>query len=150
VLATGSSTTIGRNRRVTEAAATAAAGVGQSDPLLATLQTLRAPIVPNADPAAAAAELEASRKLLFTEAKELATAQRQLEAVRREYNTAHGLTPAGIEPSLQGDVQRRGGIIGELFGANRPVYATPVQNLRATEVAVEELDNLEGEAWQQQ
>lgn len=150
VLGTGSSTTTGRNRRAAEVAATAAAGAGKSGPLLARLRNLRAPIVPSTNRAAAAADLEASRKLLYAEATELATAQRQLEAAQRECNTTYGLTPVGVKPSRRGDVRRRGGAISELFGANMPIYDTPVQNLRVAEAAAAELDHLEGEAQQQQ
>src|SRR3954466_14329365 len=32
-----------------------------------------------------------------------------------------------------------------MFGANRPVYATPVENIQAAQAAADELENLEGE-----
>lgn len=76
VLTIGSSTSISRARRVTAMDAATAAATGQSDPLLATVQSLRTPIIPNADPATAGAELDASRKLLLAEATELAVAWR--------------------------------------------------------------------------
>ena len=43
---------------------------------------------------------------------ELAAARKQLEVTRREYDRAHGLTPAIAEPSRHGQVQRQGGELG--------------------------------------
>ena len=41
---------------------------------------------------------------------------------------------------------RQGGVaIANLFGASRPVYATPAENIRAAQAAADELDNFEGE-----
>ena len=58
---------------------------------------------------------------------------------------AVGGTPAPAGPSRLGTVQQRGVAIADLFGANRHVYATPVENIRAARAAADELDNFEGE-----
>ena len=56
-----------------------------------------------------------------------------------------GGTPAVAGPSRLGTVQQRGAAITDLFGANRPVYATPAENIRAAQAAANELDKFEGE-----
>ena len=58
---------------------------------------------------------------------------------------AVGGTPAAAGPSRLGTVQQRGVAIADLFGANRPVYATPAENIRAAQAAADELDKFEGE-----
>ena len=56
-----------------------------------------------------------------------------------------GGTPASGGPSRLGTVQQCGVAIANLFGASRPVYATPVENIRAAQAAADEMDNFEGE-----
>jgi hypothetical protein len=99
--------------------------------------------------------LEQHRQLLLQQADKLAAAKRQLEITTREYNTAHGFTPAADGPSRAGDVRRRGGgLSGELDcdtdsaprdSMAKPVYSTPIKNMRAAEAAAQELSRLEGE-----
>ena len=48
--------------------------------------------------------------------------------------------PSG--PSRAGFVQKRGAAIASMLGADRPVYATPLENLRAAQAAAEELNGL--------
>jgi hypothetical protein len=101
------------------------------------------------------ADLEAHRLLLPKQAEEVAAAKRQLEITRREYDRAHGFTPAGNNPSRAGQISRGGGALGaeiDREGAESPaasmelpVYNTPEKNVRATEAAAEELSRLEGE-----
>src|SRR4051812_22352308 len=58
---------------------------------------------------------------------------------------AVGGSPAPTGPSRLGAVRQCGVAIANLFGANRPVYATPAENIRAAQAAADELDNFEGE-----
>ena len=58
---------------------------------------------------------------------------------------AVGGSPAPIGPSHLGAVRQHGAAIANLFGADRPVYATPAENIRAAQAAADELDNFEGE-----
>ena len=67
------------------------------------------------------------------------------EAYQREMDRAVGGTPAPAGPSRLGTVQQRGVAIANLFRANRPVYATPAENIRAAQAVADELDNFEGE-----
>ena len=53
------------------------------------------------------------------------------------------IAPTG--PRHLGAVRQRGAAIANLFGADRPVYATPAENIRAAQAAADELDNFEGE-----
>ena len=45
-------------------------------------------------------------------------------------------------PSRAGLVKKRGAAIASILGADRPVYATPLENLRAAQAAAEELNGL--------
>ncbi|KAK1606273.1 hypothetical protein QYE76_029946 [Lolium multiflorum] len=77
-----------------------------------------------------------------------------MEITQREYNRAHGLTPAGDNPSRAGQIRRRGGALGAEIArdgaespapsAEQPVYNTPDKNMLAAEAAAEELHRLEG------
>jgi hypothetical protein len=60
---------------------------------------LSTPLTSGADPSTVEADLEAHRLLLLQQAEEVAAAKRQLEITTREYNRAHGFTPAGDGPS---------------------------------------------------
>ena len=71
--------------------------------------------------------------------------RRLSEAYQREMDRAVGGTPAPSGPSRIGTVQQRGAAIPSLFGADRPFYATPMENIRAAQAAADELDHLEGD-----
>ena len=71
--------------------------------------------------------------------------RRLSEAYQREMDRAVGGSPAPAGPSRLSAVQQRGVAIANLFGANRPVYATPVENIHAAQAATDELKNFEGE-----
>lgn len=58
---------------------------------------------------------------------------------------AVGGSPAPAGPSRLGMVQQRSIAIANLFGASRPLYATPAENIRAAQAVADELDNFEGE-----
>ena len=58
---------------------------------------------------------------------------------------AVGSSPAPTGPSRLGAVRQCGVAIANLFGANRPVYGMPVENIRAAQAATDELKNFEGE-----
>ena len=80
--------------------------------------------------AAAAVQLNEDREQLLHEATALAATRRQLESSQREYDSAHGLTPPAAEPNRVAEVRIRGGALGRALGAGRPVYDTPVKNMR--------------------
>ena len=67
------------------------------------------------------------------------------EAYYREMDRTVGGSPVPAGPSRLGAVRQRGVAIANLFGASRPVYATPAENIRAAQAAADELDNFEGE-----
>ena len=67
------------------------------------------------------------------------------EAYRHEMDRAVGGSPAPTGPSRLGAVRQRGAAVANLFGADRPVYATPAENIRAAQAMADELDNFEGE-----
>ena len=100
-------------------------GGGDYDPLHAVLQDLAAPIPKDAE----TETLEARRLQLVEGAKKLASMRRLSEAYQREMDRAVGSTPAPAGPSLLGAVRQRGVASADLFGANRPVYATLAENL---------------------
>nr|XP_040249329.1 serine/arginine repetitive matrix protein 1-like [Aegilops tauschii subsp. strangulata] len=102
---------------------------------------LTTPIPEDAD----AEMLEARHVQLVENAKKLANMRRLSEAYQREMHRAVGGTPAPGGPSRIGTVRQRSVAIASLFGADRPVYTTPAENIRAAQAAVEELDNFEGE-----
>ena len=85
------------------------------------------------------------RLQLVEGAKKLASMRRLSEAYQREMDRAIGGSPAPTGPSHLGAVRQRGVAIAKMFGADRPVYATPAENIPASQVAAEELDNFEGE-----
>ena len=58
---------------------------------------------------------------------------------------AVGGSPAPTGPSRLGTVRQQGAVIANLFGADRPVYAMPAENIRAAQAAEDELNNFEGE-----
>jgi hypothetical protein len=104
--------------------------------------------------------LETHHLLLLKQADEVATAKRQLEITRREYNRAHSFMPAGNNPSRTGQIRRRGGGLGaeiDRDGAESPaasmelpVYNIPEKNMRVAEGVAEELSNFEGEELRRQ
>jgi hypothetical protein len=118
------------------------------------------PITAGTDPSTLEADLEAHHLLLVQQADEVAAAKRQLEITTREYNRAHGFTPAGDGPSRAGQIRRRGGALGEeidrdgkampAVSLGRPIYNTPKKNVRVATAAVEELSRLEGEELRRQ
>ena len=71
--------------------------------------------------------------------------RRLSEAYQREMDRVVGGSLAPTGPSRLGAVQQRGVAIANLFGADRPVYATLTENIRAAQAAADELDNFEGE-----
>ena len=111
------------------------------DSLGATLQDLTAPISEDGD----AETLEARRLQLVEGAKKLASMRRLSEAYQREMDRAIGGSPAPAGPNRPGAVRQRGVAIADLFGARRPMYATPAKNIRAAQAVADELDNFEGE-----
>ena len=102
-------------------------GEGAHDPLDAALRGLAAPIPEDAD----AETLEALRLQLIEGAKKLASMRCLSEAYQREMDHAVGGSPAPTGPSRLGAVRRCGAAIANLFGADRLVYATPAENIRA-------------------
>jgi len=102
---------------------------------------LTAPIPEGAD----AEVLEARRIQLLESAGRLASMRRLSDAYRREMDRAVGGTPAPKGPSRIGTIRQRGATIASMFGAERPVYATPAENIRATQAVTDELDKYDGD-----
>ncbi|KAK1698246.1 hypothetical protein QYE76_014943 [Lolium multiflorum] len=142
-----------------------AAGSGPKAPpppsrLDAARARLSTPLTAGADPTTIEADLETHRQFLLKQAEEVAAAQRQLQITRREFDRAHGFTPAGNAPSRAGQIRRREGDLGaeiDRDGAESPapsmelpIYNTPEKNMRAAEAAAEELSRLEGEELRRQ
>ncbi|KAK1665249.1 hypothetical protein QYE76_053408 [Lolium multiflorum] len=141
-----------------EAAAGASASGAKAPPPPSRLEEVRAklstPLTPGADPTTIEKDLEEHRQLLLKQTEELAAAKRQWEISQREFNRAHGLTPAGDNPSRAGQIRRRGGGLGAEIArdgaespapsAEQPIYNTPDKNMLAAEAAAEELHRLEG------
>jgi len=78
-------------------------------PLQAALSKLAQPVDLAADPAQIRDELELQRLRILEQANEVARSQLEYEINQREYNLAHGLTPAAAGPSKLGLVRSRGG-----------------------------------------
>ncbi|KAK1647021.1 hypothetical protein QYE76_064826 [Lolium multiflorum] len=141
-----------------EAAAGASASGAKAPPPPSRLEEVRAklstPLTPGADPTTIEKDLEEHRQLLLKQTEELAAAKRQWEITQREFNRAHGLTPAGDNPSRAGQIRRRGGGLGAEIARDgaaspapsteQPIYNTPDKNMLAAEAAAEELHRLEG------
>ena len=103
-------------------------------------------------------QLEARRKYVLEQAEVVAAKKRDLERSIREYESAHGLTPAPKQPSRLGEVRNRGkNLNAEIARDGRPrgaasassysvlpMYDTPAKNLRAANAAAAELSNLSG------
>ena len=89
--------------------------------------------------------LEARRLALLAEGRKLVSMRRLVEAHRREADRAAFGTPPPGGPSRAGVVKQRGAIVADTLGVDRPVYATPLENLRAAQAAVDELDGLGAE-----
>ena len=101
---------------------------------------------------------------MLEQAEVVAAKKRDLERSIREYESAHGLTPASKQPSRLGDVRNRGkNLNAEIARDGRPrgaasassysvlpVYDTPAKNLRAANAAAAELSNLSGDEWRRQ
>ena len=102
---------------------------------------MSAPLPANADDEA----LEARRLALLAEGQKLVSMRRLAEAHRREADCAAFGTPPPGGPSRVGIVRQRGAIVTDTLGVDRPVYATPLENLRAAQAAVDELDGLGAE-----
>ncbi|KAK1682885.1 hypothetical protein QYE76_043733 [Lolium multiflorum] len=100
-----------------------------------------------ADPTTIEKDLEEHRRLLLKQTEE--PAAQSAVGDQREFNRAHGLTPAGDNPSRAGQIRRRGGALGAEIArdgaespapsAEQPVYNTPDKNMLAAEAAAEEL-----------
>ena len=71
--------------------------------------------------------------------------RRLSEAYQCEMDHAVGGTPAPGGPSRIGLIRQRGTTIANMFGTDRPVYATPAENIRAAQAAADELDKHEGD-----
>lgn len=99
------------------------------DPLDAALRDLTAPIPEDAD----TEMLEACRVQLLESAGRLASMRRLSDAYRREMDRVVGGTPPPRGPSRIGPVRQRGGTIASMFEAEHPVYAMPVENIRAAQ-----------------
>ena len=68
--------------------------------------------------------------------------RRLTEAHQREVDHAAFGTPPPDGPSRVSVVQKRGVAIADMLGAERPVYATPLENLCAAQSVVDELNGV--------
>ncbi|KAK1683387.1 hypothetical protein QYE76_044235 [Lolium multiflorum] len=103
---------------------------------------LSSPLTAGADPSSIEKDLETHRQLLLMQAEELSAAKRQMEITQREYNRAHGFTPAGDNPSRAGHIRRRGGGLGD-----RPGWRRIAGSIHG---ATQELNRLQGEELRRQ
>ena len=71
--------------------------------------------------------------------------RRLLEAYQREMDRVVDGTPAPGGPSRIGQIRQSGATVTSMFGIDRPVYATPAENIRAAQAAADELDKLKGD-----
>ena len=106
--------------------------------LQAALHDMSAPIPADAD----AEALEARRLALLAEGQKIATMRCLMEAHQREVDRAAFGTPPPEGPSRVGIVKKRGAAIANMLGADRPVYAMPLENLRTAQSIVDELNGL--------
>ena len=104
----------------------------------AAVHDLSIPLPADAD----AEALEACRLALLAEGRRLASVRCLTEAYQREADRAAFGTSAPAGPSRVGVVKQRGAVIADMLGVDRPVYATPLENLRTAQAAVDELDGL--------
>ncbi|KAI4973473.1 hypothetical protein ZWY2020_035734 [Hordeum vulgare] len=115
-----------------------------ADTLQAALTGLKTPIATSKNPNDARASLEEARRQILEEGIAIASAKRQTEATRREYNSAYGLTPIFEAPSRLGSVYGRGRVIAKILGSKQPIYETPAANLRVAQAAMAEMPSLVG------
>lgn len=119
----------------------AASGGNSHDALQTVLHNLSAPIPADAD----AKTLEARRLALIKNGKKIATMRCLTEAYQHEVDRAASGTPAAAGPSRLGTVKKHGAAIASMLGAERPVYAMPLENLHAAQAVADELEGLEGD-----
>ena len=93
---------------------------------------LSTPLTAGADPTTIGPDLEAHRQFLLKQAEEVAAAKRQLEITRREFDRAHGFTPAGNDPSRAGQIRRRGGGLGAEIDRDGTDSLAPSMGYRPT------------------
>ena len=67
------------------------------------------------------------------------------EAHQREVDRAAFGMPPPEGPGRVGVVKKRGATIANMLGADHPVYAMPLENPRAAQATVDELEGLEGD-----
>lgn len=118
-----------------------ASGENSPDALQTVLHDLSAPIPADAD----AETLEARRLALIESGKKIATMRRLTEAYQCEVDHATSGTPAAGGPSRLSAIKKHGSAISSMLGADRPIYATPLENLHAAKAAADELEGLDGD-----
>jgi hypothetical protein len=108
----------------------------------AAIMDLRAPLDISVDPVKFSEDLERTRLNLLKEAIDVDDTRRCILSMIKEYNVAHGFTPAGDGPSRAGQVRQRGRELGAVLNQaapssklppiiNKPNYSTPTKNLHA-------------------
>ena len=106
---TGASSSSSTARKAAEAKA-AAERASPSNPLRATMQSLRVPIGTDIDAsniAEARTRLDEDRQRLLDLTETLAATQRRLDSAQLEHNAAYGFTPDVPEPSRVADMRAR-------------------------------------------
>jgi hypothetical protein len=134
----------------------------ERDVLESTIMDLRAPLDLTADPAKLAKDLEQTRRVLLDRAVGIKDTRRRVFSMLCEYNTVQGYTPAGDGPSRAGQVHQRGRDLGTELNRvapsarpspviTKPIYITPMKNLRATRYITFELAGIQGDdLWEKQ
>lgn len=119
----------------------AASARNAHDTLQTVLHDLSAPIPADAD----AETLEVHRLALVENGKNIASMRRLTKAYQREVDRAASGTPAAGGPSRLGAIKKRDAAITSMLGANRPVYATLLENLHVAQAATDDLEGLVGD-----
>ena len=71
--------------------------------------------------------------------------RRLSDAYQHDMDRAVGGTPVPEGPSHLGTVRQCGATVASMFRAERPVYATPVENIRAAQAVTDELEKYNGD-----
>ncbi|KAK1615473.1 hypothetical protein QYE76_020990 [Lolium multiflorum] len=144
-----------------DAGAAGASSAPPETPLQAAMNVLATPIAQNIDPAAAQAELEATRKTLLSGGADIIRAQRELNLTLREYSAAHGfasvsaqaarmpenrLKARNLDQDLRKEVFAGKSASVSLSIVEKPKYSSPDKTIKAVRAAVELCEPLTGDA----
>ncbi|KAK1653369.1 hypothetical protein QYE76_071174 [Lolium multiflorum] len=144
-----------------DAGAAGASSAPPETPLQAAMNVLETPISQNIDPAAAQAQLEATRKTLLSGGANILQVQRELNLTLREYNDAHGfasvsahaarllenrLKARNLDQDLRKEIHAGKSTSASVSIVEKPKYSSPDKTIKAAKAAMEMCDSLSGEA----